>query len=288
MMKIRIIILATLTAVIYVLLNQTSSSFSPNTQTTRNFILLNEKEINLLKMVEDKEKELIYLEISLTVNSDSELELLSQPTILEQAKLALNSYENIVVNDACLNLSQCLSVFISYENESEFLRVRQDILNQIKATYNKYGSNYMLQITKVIVGKDNTFSSSGIFHFIGNLNIVTNERIIEPLPDLPIGIRDDLQGKYENVSLKIVDRDEHNYYLFIANVEQKVNFAKVLEEELANHYFLWGEVELVEQTQANSQTKISETILLFFSLALSFLLSFGLVYLYERFKDYSK
>ena len=88
MMKIRIIILATLTAVIYVLLNQTSSSFSPNTQTTRNFILLNEKEINLLKMVEDKEKELIYLEISLTVNSDSELELLSQPTILEQAKLA--------------------------------------------------------------------------------------------------------------------------------------------------------------------------------------------------------
>ena len=239
-------------------------------------------------MVEDKEKELIYLEISLTVNSDSELELLSQPAILEQAKLALNSYENIVVNDACLNLSQCLSVFISYENESEFLRVRQDILNQIKATYNKYGSNYMLQITKVIVGRDNPFSSSGIFHFIRNLNIVTNERIIEPLPDLPIGIRDDLQGKYENVSLKIVDRDGHNYYLFIDNVEQKVNFAKVLEEELANHYFLWGEVELVEQTQANSQTKISETILLFFSLALSFLLSFGLVYLYERYKDYSK
>jgi hypothetical protein len=287
-MKIRIIILATLTAVIYVLLNQTSSSFSPNTETPRNFILLNEKEFNVLKMVEDKDKELIYLEISLTISSESELELLSQPVILEQAKLALNNYENIVVNDACLNLSQCLSVFISYENESEFLRVRQDILNQINVIYNKYGSNYMLQINKAIVGRDSTFGSSGIFHFIGNFNTVTNERIIEPLPNLPIRIRDDLQGKYENVSLKIVDLDGHNYYLFIDNVEQKINFAKVLEEELANHYFLWGEVKLVEQTQANSQTKISETILLFFSLALSFLLSFGLAYLYERYKDYSK
>lgn len=250
MMKIRILLLAALTAVFYVLLNQISLNFLPNTATPQNFILLKEKESNLLKMIENKEKKLIYLEFRWISNDTNELEVLSQPAIIDQVKSELDGFENITLNDSCMNISTCLSVFISYENENELSGVKEDISNQIQTTFIIYGSNFTVQIMETRINHINTSDYSGILNFIGSLQNPISKRIIEPLPLLPIETRNKLKDKYQDISLNIIDLDGRTYYTFIDNVKQKNNIT-ALKKDLVNHYNLWGEWNFLNKTRVN-------------------------------------
>ena len=288
MMKIRIIILATLTAVIYVLLNQTSSSFSPNTQTTRNFILLNEKEFNLLKMIENKETELIYIEFQIVATTWNDVNEYQEQLFMEQAKSRLDGYKNIVVNDSCSKLLMCLSVFLSSGSEEEYLNNKENVLNQIKSVLDIYRQNYFIESYERSFKKNEADAISRILFFSKNFNIKTESRILNSLPILPFNLTEKLKDKYKDVYLNIIENDERNNYIIVDESKTDTDFAKELEKDLNNYYTLWGEVKLVDVSQDTLPSRISESILLLLSLALSFLLSFGLVYLYERFKDYSK
>jgi hypothetical protein len=288
MMKIRILLLASLTAVIYVLLNQASSSFSPNTQTTRNFILLNDKEFNLLKMIENKETELIYIEFQIVATTWEDVNEHQEQLIMEQAKSRLDGYKNIVVNDSCSKLLMCLSVFLSSGNEEERLNNKENVINQIKSVLDIYRQNYFIESYERSFKKNEADAISRILFFSKNVNLKNGNRILNSLPILPSDLTDKLKEKYQDVDLNIFVIDERNNYMIVVNSKTDTDVAKELERDLNNYYNLWGEVKLVDVSQNTSATRISESILLLLSLALSFLLSFGLVYLYERYKDYSK
>ena len=288
MMKIRILLLASLTAVIYVLLNQASSSFSPNTQTTRNFILLNDKEFNLLKMIENKETELIYIEFQIVATTWEDVNEHQEQLIMEQAKSRLDGYKNIVVNDSCSKLLMCLSVFLSSGNEEERLNNKENVINQIKSVLDIYRQNYFIESYERSFKKNEADAISRILFFSKNVNLKNGNRILNSLPILPSDLTDKLKEKYQDVDLNIFVIDERNNYMIVVNSKTDTDVAKELERDLNNYYNLWGEVKLVDVSQNTPATRISESILLLLSLALSFLLSFGLVYLYERFKDYSK
>jgi hypothetical protein len=287
-MKIRIFLLAVLTAVVYILLNQISSSFSPSTQITRNFILLNEKEFNLIRMIENKETELNYIEFQIVTTTWNDVNEYQEQLIIEQAKSRLVGYRNIVVNDSCSKLLMCLSVFLSSGNEEEYLNNKENVLNQIKTVLDIYRQNYLIESYERSFNKNEDDAIGRILFFSRNFNIKTESRILNSLPILPFNLSDKLKDKYQSVALNIVVNDERNNYLIVDKSKTDTDLAKELEKDLNNYYTFWGEVKLVDVAQGTPEPRISESILLLLSLALSFLLSFGLVYLYERFKDYSK
>jgi hypothetical protein len=287
-MKIRILSLATLTVVIYVLLNQTSLSFSPNTEVTRKFILLNEKEFNLIEMHKNKDKELIYLEFRIMATTWIDINEYQEQLIMEQAKSRLGGYKNIVVNDSCSKLLMCLSVFLTYGNEEERLNNTENVQNQIKSVLDMYGQNYLIETFERLVKKNDADEISQILFFSKNFNIKAESRILNSLPILPFAHSDKLMDKYDYADLNIIVYDERNHYIIVDSSKTDTDVAKELEKDLINYYNLSGEVKLVDLSQDTLPLRFPNSILLILSLVLSFLLSFGLVYLYERYKDYYK